>query len=111
MLSLICTKSSLMFSLLERLICSQTTGEDDAILVISLNPPAASCFKMPSSVSIFLTVCTSSAAIICGTWLIAAVKASWRFASSRIVNAPSSSMKDVNSFTFSVFTFSVGVIK
>ena len=48
-------------------------GEEEAILVISLNPPAASMANKPFSSSALATTPTKDEATTCGTWLIAAV--------------------------------------
>ena len=62
-----------MFRLFFRQICCHMTGEEDAILVMSLKPPAASAFIRPSSVSVSCTKFTREAAMICGRWLIVPV--------------------------------------
>ena len=49
------------------------TGEDDDILVMSLNPPAAIFLISPSGESLSLTRLTREADITWGTWLTAAV--------------------------------------
>ena len=51
-----------------------SAGEEDAILVISLNPPAAMVFMVSLSSSIWWTRLTSEYAIMCGRWLMAAVE-------------------------------------
>ena len=56
-----------------RQICCHITGEEEAIRVISLKPPAAISFIFSSGVSIFCTAFTSVEAMICGRWLTAAV--------------------------------------
>lgn len=52
---------------------SHISGEEEAIRVMSLKPPAAKVFISSFDVSFSRTILTSEAATICGTWLIAAV--------------------------------------
>ena len=52
----------MLFELLVQ-ICSHISGDEEAILVISLKPPAAIVFIVPSSLSEFLTTFTSEEAI------------------------------------------------
>ena len=48
-------------------------GEEEAIRVMSLKPPAARVFISSSLVSVSLTKLTRLAAMICGKWLIVPV--------------------------------------
>ena len=52
-----------IFSVLVRQICCHMAGDDEAIRVISLNPPAAIIFMMPSFESASFTRLTSEAAM------------------------------------------------
>ena len=60
-------------SLLEMQISSHITGEEDAILVMSLNPPAAILFIISASLSESFTRFTRAYARTWGRWLMAAV--------------------------------------
>ena len=62
-----------MLSLFAKQISCHICGEDEAILVISLKPPAANAFIFCSSLSLVRTILTRETAIMCGTWLMAAV--------------------------------------
>ena len=65
--------STLIFSVLVMQICSHMTGDEEAILVISLKPPAAMVRMSSSSLSLSLTRFTRLEATRWGRWLMAAV--------------------------------------
>ena len=53
-------------------ICSHISGEEEAMRVISLKPPAATRFMVPAAVSLSRTRLTREEAIRWGRWLMAA---------------------------------------
>ena len=59
--------------MLFRQMCCHMVGEEEAIRVMSLNPPAASCFISSSFVSVSRTRHTRLAAMMWGRWLMVPV--------------------------------------
>ena len=89
-----------ILSLLVRQICCHMAGEEEAMRVISLKPPAAVIFMMPASESASLTRLTREAATTWGRWEMAAVtqSCSSKFRMSGIAPMDSTSVRQLCSF-------------
>ena len=64
------SRTDIISSLFSKVMLSHISALEDAILVMSLKPPAARRCIYSLSESSFLTLFTRAAAIMCGTWLI-----------------------------------------
>ena len=99
-----------MLSVLVIQICSHISGEAEAILVMSLKPPAAICFMVSRLSSESLTRFTRLEATTWGRWLMAATARSWSFGAITMGMALTARATSTSRSTFSWGAPSGGVI-